>query len=239
MKNSILKNTLIYGALLSVILAISWTLNRDQHESENNFISVPTTSSEQLAVEIDRLNSKIIELKRSSGLHIQGEVNDKFNKLHHEMVGLRDQLDSLSGTIAANPSDIDGFKNQEDLLSEEEQEEVVKRQIEEQFALYDDIAAQEGVDQEWANDAQIAIYESFNNLADSGGVSVSAAICHRTFCQVSFDLDNGDSGYAFEKLQEFVPWEDGESLLWIENIEQGEGRIYLAREGYKLPDSDN
>lgn len=226
--------------LLGGFAAVSWYLNFDQQALQNESTRRSENADktrEQLVSQTDQVELNITESRKDSDSRPQGDIEGSVGKLDREMAALRDRLNALSASVAANSAESQADnENQEAAVSEEEREAEVKAQIEQQLELYDNVAAQEGVDQEWASNAEADVYESFQNLSDER-VGVSEVRCHSSFCQAQISIDNEDTNAAMRKLQEVAPWE-GESFIWIEDVEQGEGLIYLAREGQKLPDDN-
>ncbi|MEE9337825.1 MAG: hypothetical protein V3U87_07070 [Methylococcaceae bacterium] len=232
------KKIIVYGSLLSVIVGAVYHLNNKKFGSGlNEGIKQTSLSKDQLTDEINRLSFGDTELKLASTSHSQNDIKNKLNKINGKIEALRDQYDSLSNMVALSPFDINDDESEDTMLSEEEEVEVFKKQVKEQIDLYDNLAAEEGVDQKWATDAQANIYESYSSLTDSG-IDVADVKCHRSFCQAAIILDDGHGDDVMQKLQEIAPWEDGESFVWFEDLEQGEGSIYLSREGEKLPNID-
>lgn len=230
------KKTLSIGVFLVGLTTFGGYLI-NQNQSQDNLKSsnnIPDTR-ERLMARINRMNSDIRELRKNSASNYPDDTEKKLRKLSQEMMTLRNQFSTLSDNVVlhAPESELDA-ETPELALTEEEREAEVKAQIEQQLNLYDNIAIQEGVDLEWASKAQADVYKSFHNLS-ADGVGISEVKCHSSFCQARFSIDS-DSNTAFEKLQGVSPWE-GESFIWIQDIEQGEGVIYLAREGQPLPDT--
>lgn len=199
--------------------------------------------SEQLTSRIDRINLDIAELQKETSSPTDSsntaDVAKKTHQLRDEIEALRKQLTVLTKK-AANHANLPLAKSstadedQEKLfLTEEEREIEIATQMEEQLELYDNAALQEGVDDGWASQAQTDVYNSFQTLS-TNGVSVSEVACHRSFCQANFSLDGENNDMAIGKVQGLSPWE-GESFIWIKDIEQGDGVMYLARQGQELP----
>lgn len=192
----------------------------------------------ELSSQIDNINIDIAALREKS----LSDAEDKIHKLNDEMQTLRKQLENLSNNInhtasasSSNlPTSLSNQDNQDNqILNIEEREEEMTREVEQQLDLYESTAAQEGIDQSWAIQAQTEVYESFKALS-ADDVGVSEVQCHSSFCQAKVELSGDNNQAAIRKLQQVSPWQ-GESFIWIKDIDQGEGMIYLAREGQVLP----
>jgi hypothetical protein len=199
--------------------------------------------SEQLMSRIDQIKLDIIELQKNTNVpadsSTQVDVAKKTHQLSDEIETLRKQLTLLTNKAEnyANLPQAESSTADEGqgklLLTEEEREIEVAAQMQQQLEIYDNAALQEGVDDGWASQAQTDVYNSFQTLS-TDGVSVSEVACHRSFCQAKFSLDGENNDLAIGKVQKLSPWE-GESFIWIKDIEQGDGVIYLARQGQVLP----
>jgi len=199
--------------------------------------------SEQLTSRIDNINLDIAELQKNTNSPTDSpntvDVAKKTHQLRDEIEALRKQLTVLTNKAAnytnlpqAEVSTTD--ENQDNIsLTEEEREVQVTAQMEQQLELYNSAALQEGVDDGWASQAQTDVYNSFQTLS-TDGVSVSEVACHSSFCQAKFSLGGENNDIAIGKVQGLSPWE-GESFIWIKDIEQGDGVMYLARQGQELP----
>lgn len=185
--------------------------------------------------EIERINTEIARLREGSNNSPRGDMELRVTKLHEETKSLRDQLKALSENVSLEQAlpDETADESLDASLTEEEREQQIKGRVEEQLAVFDNAARVEAVDQQWAATARADVLESFQALSEEG-VGVSDVQCHTSFCQGRFYLDNDDINASVRELQAVSPWK-GETFIWIENTEQGEGVIYLARDGYKLP----
>lgn len=161
-------------------------------------------------------------------------IAEKLDALHREIGVLRDRLNALSNDGALVP---DGAAAAYRLpQSVEEQEQEARTQVEQQLALYKSVARQEGIDQTWAGEAQEAIYQSLQELAEEG-IGALEVNCHSSFCEAHFFFDTTDAATALQKLQDISPW--GSEAFIIADTERGEGTMYLAREGSSLPEQRN
>jgi tRNA A37 N6-isopentenylltransferase MiaA len=195
-------------------------------------------ANELLREEIDRIESQIARLKKDSEDRTEGAIEQRFSRIYEEIRLLREQINTLSVNRPSDQSMYGAVEVQppEAALTEEEREQQLRAEVERQLALYEATALQEGSDGSWAPSAKVEVFEAFRALADEG-ISASHVECHTSFCQVQFSLANG-SNESIGKLQEASPW-SGETFLWIEDIEQGAGVVYFARDGYDLPSSND
>lgn len=244
MKSSF-KQVLTYCILLSGLVFAGWYLNFNQKVPDNNTSTPdnnPTTdakdntpSRDQLTAMVARINGDVSALGKSSDDHREAMMADKLNALNREVGSLRDKLNALLLNNETFSPESAAVANTEH-LSEEEQEQQARAQIEQQLAMYDRVAKQEGIDQNWASDAQAKVHQSFQNLAEDG-IGVSEVKCHSSLCKARFFFDTADADSAIQNLQGVSPWQ-GETFIWIADTERGEGVIYLARDGDSLPDPD-
>ena len=213
----------------------------------SNTIHKMSEVSEQLTSRIDSINLDIAELQKNTSSPTDSsntvDVAKKTHQLRDEIEALRKQLTVLTkkATNDANLPQAGSSTADEDqdksFLTEEEREIEVAAQMEQQLELYDNAALQEGVDDSWASQAQTDVYNSFQTLSNDG-VSVSEVACHRSFCQAKFSLEGENHDMTIGKVQGLSPWE-GESFIWIKDIEQGDGVMYLARQGQALPNGNS
>ncbi len=192
-----------------------------------------------LASDIERINTEIAALRNTSSKGPRGEMERRVTELHGDMQSLRDQLKALSDNVSLQQAvkDVPTSESSDATLTEEESEQRLRAQVEEQLAYIEEAATVEGTDPQWAETAMTDVLESFQSLSEEG-VGVSDVRCHASFCQARFRLDDENVTATLQKLQTVSPWK-GETFVWIEDVEQGEGVIYLAREGYELPHDSN
>lgn len=153
------------------------------------------------------------------------------DKLDNRIDALANQVAGQAATVPATPADTVPE------LTEQEREAQARQQMLDQLALFDKVATQEGIDEEWALDAQADVYESFQNLADEG-LGLAEVKCHSSFCEADFSFAAEQGNEGIKRLVEVSPWE-GEAMIWVDNINEGKGVIYLAREGQSLPLNDS
>lgn len=232
------KLLLTSSVLLSGLIAAGvYIYFDDTTNKEPVFDSAQGTDAARHSVvsEIERINAAIAALQNGVHRGRRGDVASQLTKLRAEMKSLRDQLNALSGSVPLEQSVEDGLASErlDAAMTEEEREQHLKAQMEEQIASFETAATVEGVDPEWEPTAKAEVLESFQALREEG-VGVSDVQCHTSFCRARFHLDSQNVNASLRKLQSVSPWKGG-TFIWVEDIEQGEGLMYLARDGHRLP----
>ncbi|MCP4934249.1 MAG: hypothetical protein GY927_08620 [bacterium] len=236
------KVAIVIGTLsITLVATLSYTFFFQDNAAKDSQDTVVTLSQRSnarngLVSEIKRINAQITELQKASRSDRQKGIGQRLNTLYRELDLLRNQLNSITKDLAfgvsadAEPTIDDQASDvTQDPMSEEEQ---LVDYVDQQLALYKDSAMDEGPDREWAPEAQSVLLDAFENLVEDG-VGVSEVKCFSTFCEADISLENY-SAEAVRKLQQFSPW-NGEMTVFIKDLEQGEGVVYLAREGHYLP----
>lgn len=162
----------------------------------------------------------------------EARTEEKLNRLQSEVESLRHKLYTLENRAALSPDGTPVTDSKP--LSEEEQEQQLKAQLEKQLALYDSVAKLEGVDQTWAGGAEGKIYESWLDL-DNDHLGLLEVKCHSSLCEARFSFDTAEGDSFMQTLNGFSPW-PGETFITADT-KSGEGIMYLAREGNNLPDT--
>src|SRR5205823_4712742 len=92
----------------------------------------------------------------------------------------------------------------------------------------------EQADAEWAPTAEQALHEVFQSK-ELTGMHLEEAACRTTLCRLALTLDDAmASEESFRALTRLTPWR-GQGFVRIDQGGSGEVLLYLAREGYSLP----
>ncbi|MCC2604063.1 hypothetical protein [Planctobacterium marinum] len=120
----------------------------------------------------------------------------------------------------------------EDMYSEQyEQNREVS--IEQQIASYEDKLFEEGIDSEWTRSVEKRVLEVIRDTKQLKGVHLQESNCGVSLCKLEVYVEEGES--VEEKVQMLMvnrPWQ-GESFVSFEFT--GEGAIFFAKEGERLP----
>ena len=182
-----------------------------------------------------QMNDQLTKSKLRNNRTSNSKLENRINSLDQKIALLGSQLNGLTSE-ALLPS-MEKDETLEEPLTEEEMADQLKAEAERQINSFEELATQEGIDEKWATAAEEDVAGSFLALAESG-IGMSKVQCHSSFCQAQISVDSTEPEAAIGKLQEASPW-GGEVLIWIEDLEQGEGLVYLARDGYNLNLPDN
>jgi hypothetical protein len=92
----------------------------------------------------------------------------------------------------------------------------------------------ERADPTWASAAEQALQEVFQH-EESIGLQLVEAQCRATLCRLALSLNGATSPEeSLRYLTHLVPWQ-GQGFAYIAQGESAEVVVYLAREGYVLP----
>lgn len=187
----------------------------------------------QWEARLKELDQKMVGI-RSLADRASEPTQDRIRQLSLEIASLRSDLAKLADEIEARSAESEpGSDWEERNLTEEEKEDLALQRVEAQVAMYDELGAREGFDPDWAVDAQKQLHASFESLSERG-IAVGDVVCHTTFCQADFTVALDGEHEVMRDLQDVAPW-GGESLVWIRDVDQGAGVMYVAREGRDLP----
>lgn len=173
---------------------------------------------EALKVEIERLKADKDQLARLSG------------EMKSDLTSLRNRITraGLEGsTVPVRGEEADAAN----LTPEEELDRAAAR-TQAQIELIEGVVLAEKTDPKWASEAQPALNEAFQRETIPGMYLVNTE-CRTTLCRMELFLDGSTPEESFRNLVHFTPW-SGESLIHID-LEGGSAAVYLAREGYSLP----
>ena len=103
--------------------------------------------------------------------------------------------------------------------------------------LFEETILIEGTDPEWSGLAELALDEA-SKREEMTEFNLVDAKCGTTMCRMELSLDGSESPEeSFRKLVDFAPWQ-GEGFIRIQDgndREFAQAVVYLAREGYSLP----
>ncbi|MBI3301221.1 MAG: hypothetical protein HYZ72_03970, partial [Deltaproteobacteria bacterium] len=117
-------------------------------------------------------------------------------------------------------------------LTPEEERERAEAQTRAQMELVEGTMRAEKTDPQWTSAAKLALDEVFHSEAMTGMQLVDAE-CRTTLGRLELALDDSTSPEdSFRKLVHLAPWQ-GQRFVRID--EGGSAVVYLAREGYALP----
>ena len=223
-----------FGLVLVSIGATALWVHRHSEPSYTSTVRA-TNQSEDLAKrvtpeDVTGLKAEIERLK-------DGKAG--FEQLSHEMTALRSQLTQVereqklrSQAESLAPQIGDTEANAATLTPEEEQART-EAQIQTQVALLEGTLLGEKSDSAWGNTAQLALNTTFHSET-MAGVQLMKADCRTTLCRLELFLDGSTAPEdSFRKLVHSSPWQ-GQGFVQIDG-ESGKAVVYLAREGYSLP----
>ena len=212
--------------------------------------SKPPVNSRSHPVDMSLSN---IEASRAETTRLQNSVRDTEQLLwvqQEELMVLRSQLDRIDQrqqamirNLAESASSVTPTESENSegpvwddkaeipILTPEEELAQARRQLE----ILDSAMLAETIDSQWANGAQLAVAEVFQD-GEIPGVQLTNIECRTTLCRLELFLDGSMSPEAsFRNLVHIAPW-PGQSL--VNTVEEGGvAEVYLAREGYSLPQS--
>lgn len=192
---------------------------------------------------IDALKAEIKEMKGgSSDLERRSaEMNSELTSLRSQLVDLNQGQESIDRIASADlessgASAPDGEGAAAELTPEEEAEQV-EAQTQELIELFEETILAEGTDPEWSSLAELALDEA-SKSEEMTEFNLLDAKCGATMCRMELSLDGSESPEeSFRKLVHFAPWQ-GEGFIRVQDGNDGESAqavVYLAREGYSLP----
>lgn len=224
------KKIVIFISILSITSIVIW---KADYFSEKNIID-QSLSSSQIAngmptgsaqSNINRVPEKDISKKA---------IKLSIAKLNKQLTSLQSQINHLKNQ---------GISNIEDTtlpeLTPEEEAEIATQAIQQEVDLIDDTLDSETVDLAWSQEAHGVLTEAIQNNDRMTGVQLDAVECKSTLCRLSLSFDDQSSlDNGFRTMPSIMPWE-GQAFFRVDDMESGEAVVYLAREGYELPNSIN
>jgi hypothetical protein len=228
---------LSFGLALVVIGAAVFWMHGRYSASHGSSI----TESNSLKA-INALEAEIKELKGGSSDLEQrsAEMNSELTSLRSQLVDLNQGQESIdriasAGLESSGASAPDGEGAVE--LTPEEEAERVEVQTMELIEFFEETILAEGTDPEWSSLAELALDEA-SKSEEMTEFNLVDAKCGITMCRMMLSLDNSESPEeSFRKLLDFAPWQ-GEGFIRIQDgndRESAQAVVYLAREGYSLP----
>ena len=192
---------------------------------------------------INALKAEIKEMKGgSSDLERRSaEMNSELTSLRSQIVDINQGQESIDriaspGLESPEASAPDEEGAAEELTVEEEAEQVEADTLE-MIDLFEETILTEGTDPEWSSLAEFDLDEA-SISEEMTEFNLVDAKCGTTMCRMELSLNDFDSPEeSFRKLVNFAPWQ-GEGFISIEDgndEESAQAVIYLAREGYSLP----
>jgi len=156
-------------------------------------------------------------------------------KLHSQLTRVDRDQESIGrdiNKIAA--AGLTGGKEADALaLTPEEEHERAEAQTQAQVELVEGTMRAEKIDLQWASATKLTLNEVFHSEAMTG-MQLVEADCRTTLCRRELVLDDSTSPEdSFRKLGNLAPWQ-GQAFG---RINEGSAVVYLAREGYSLPQS--
>ena len=206
------------------------------NQSENPVKFATLEHMQALRAEVERLKDSRSDLEQLAA------------KVNSELALLRSQLALVSRNQASLAQHVDQIAraDSEDLqaatrdkeaaapeLTPEEEIARTEAHVKAQIDSIEGTMLAEEADPKWASSAQIALDGAFQS-EEVEGLKLINAECRTTLCRLELSLDGSTLAEEnFRRLVYFSPWQ-GESFFQI-NHESGEASVYLAREGYSLP----
>lgn len=144
------------------------------------------------------------------------------NSLAEDFGRLEDKVEETrsSGPAAENPP-----------LSQEDAEQEAKQRAQQQAALLSSTVENEPADPAWSQLADDQINTTFQ---ETGLLRSFKSKCQSTLCKIDVQFaDAGQASQDFRILGTRLPW--SAQMFGQINLETNEATIYLAREGYVLP----
>jgi hypothetical protein len=195
----------------------------------------------------EEVHTEIDHLKKSASARDQHAAT-----MQRELTALRSQLTQVDRGQTALAQAIDQLRKhilaarpEPPSVSKQDAAAAVSRSPEEEMAD-DDAQLQmqietleaavhgEKPDPAWAKDAEQALYAMWQGR-ENPGLSLVHAECRASLCRLDLDLDGTRSAEeSFHTLLHHIPW-SGQSFVQVTEGEAPQVVIYLAREGYALP----
>lgn len=172
----------------------------------------------------------------------QKKQADEMSNLERELSRLSKKIVSLESTVAklmvnqhtAAGSDLIGNADQDSAEETSEmEEEKIMSQIKAQVDMMEETLQYEPVDAEWSDSVRIALYKSVQENT-TGNFEILNADCRSTLCRVDLTFDTALPEDSFRELQDLIPW-NGEAFFQVDDTDSGQAVLYIAREGYSLP----
>ena len=215
-------------ALVGIGAAVFWMHGR---YSASHGSSITESNSLEA---INALEAEIKEMKGgSSDLERRSaEMNSELTSLRSQLVDLNQGQESIDRIASAQ--DGDGAAAE---LTPEEEAEQVEAQTMELIEFFEETILTEETDPEWSSLAELVLDEASKN-EEMTEFNLVDAKCGTTMCRMELSLDGSESPEeSFRKLAHLAPWQ-GESFIRVQDgndRESAQAVIYLAREGYSLP----
>ena len=116
-------------------------------------------------------------------------------------------------------------------------DEEILAQIRSEMDFLDDVIQSEAADASWSDSAETLVYDSWLNDPDIG-FAVENVNCGSTLCRFEMAFNGPVSQDSFDGFGERLPWV-GEVFFHLEDPQDGNAIVYIAREGYSLPQFTN
>ena len=224
-------------ALVGIGATVFW-----MHGRYNTSHGSSITDSNSLEA-INALKAEVKEMKGgSSDLERRSaEMNSELLSLRSQLVDLNQGQESIDRIVSAGlessgSSSLDGEGAAAELTPDEEAEQVEAQTLE-LIELFEETILTEGTDPEWSSLAEFALDE-VSKSEEMTEFNLVDAKCVTTMCRMELSLDDSESPEeSFRKLVDFAPWQ-GEGFIRIQDGNDGgfaQAVVYLAREGYSLP----
>jgi hypothetical protein len=194
------------------------------NQSETSPKDMTKEDIKKLRAEIGRLKEGIRDLKKSS-LEMNSSMLEQ-NRTLDAAITSAEQGSSYIVPPEWNESAPD--------LSPEEEIEMADAQMQTHVELIEETIFIEETDPEWSYEAELALDEAYRN-EDMERVELANIECRSTLCRIELLFDETSSPEeVFRNFPHITPWE-GEGFIKINDGENAQAVVYLAREGYSLP----
>jgi len=210
----------------SVLLCLSVIAMRRQGDSRVPHQKVTTVASNSTSPE-SQVSNEDIKALRTEVERLKGDRQEA----ERRTAAMEQQLTSLrSQSTHAEQSQKDDALQ----LTPEEELQQVEAQSWVQVELFEGAIRAEAADPQWTSGAESALREVFLNH-EITGLQLVDAQCRTTLCRLTLAHDSGVSPEeGFRTLLHHAPWQ-GQGFVQIGYGESTDVFVYLAREGYELP----
>jgi hypothetical protein len=193
--------------------------NPAQHQHES-------ASADGTASAADMSEKQTIDLKQQ-----QADLSKKIETIQSNIKALQ----AASSTQNSSPPAQEEVEPAPDPVPEspEAEEESVNAELIAQMGLLDDTLETEAPDPEWSTEATSALKAKASQNQDIQ-VNVLDVTCRSSLCRMEIAFQPGEHENSFRHLQELVPW-SGEMFFQVDDVNNGEAVIYIARENHSLP----
>ncbi|PXF60269.1 MAG: hypothetical protein C4B58_00035 [Deltaproteobacteria bacterium] len=224
-------------ALVGIGAAVFWMYGC-YSASHGSSITGPSSleAINALEAEIKEMKGGSSDLERRSA-----EMNSELTSLRSQLVDLnqgQELIDRIAsaGLESLGESAPDGEGAAAELTPEEEAEQV-EAQTMELIEFFEETILTEGTDPEWSSLAELALDDA-SKSEEMTEFNLVDAKCGTTMCRMELSLDGSESPEeSFRKLVHLAPWQ-GEGFIRVQDgndRESAQAVIYLARDGYSLP----